>query len=260
MAQYYYNDIVVTTQSNAHHLLLKAANIKKIKAISYDADHTVAEGFSLEQELLDKGDKLVTTSSTSTGEHSTLISYYVNDKIARTEEDDGRVTTSVVYTYDDAGRIKSITSNTGDTSVDYNLVEAHIWKYGVNGKPVQMLKIKNGVDTMLVDFNYDELGNVGEENWSNHGKNVETYYYYYDARNNITDVVRFNTAVKKMLPDFLYEYDGLNRIVGMTIVPTGHRNYTVWKYTYNDKGLKQTEEAYDRKKQLIGTIEYAYSN
>ena len=49
-----------------------------------------------------------------------------------------------------------------------------------------------------------------------------------------------------------------NRINKMTQITNGGSNYFIWVYTYNDKGLKQTETCYNKQKQLIGKIDYRY--
>ena len=61
-----------------------------------------------------------------------------------------------------------------------------------------------------------------------------------------------------MLPDFLYEYDNDGNLSQMMQVPAGSGNYIVWRYTYNNNGLKQTETAYNKQQQPVGRVEYKY--
>ena len=89
---------------------------------------------------------------------------------------------------------------------------------------------------------------------------IENYYYYYNDKNWLTDIVRYNNKAKKMLPDFLYEYDTEGRVSKMIQVIAGGTNYNIWVYTYNSLGLKEKEVCYDKKKQLLGTVEYLYNN
>lgn len=65
---------------------------------------------------------------------------------------------------------------------------------------------------------------------------------------------------KKMLPDFMYEYDDNGNIKKMIEVIAGGSNYNTWYYTYNTNGLKEKEVCYDKKKQLLGSLEYLYNN
>ncbi len=46
----------------------------------------------------------------------------------------------------------------------------------------------------------------------------------------------------------------------MLTVPEGSDDYQKWNYTYNDDGLKIKETGYNKRKQLLGTIEYSYKS
>jgi hypothetical protein len=178
--------------------------------------------------------------------------------VKKSVDENHKVETTNTFTYNEKGLPTTITSNTTDTAVKITSNEVHIWNYNANNIPTLLLKIKNKVDTTFIEFVYDEKGNVGEERWKRKGRVFETYYYYYNDKNQVTDIVRFNTRAKQMLPDYLYEYDDKGRISKMTQVTNGGSNYLVWTYTYNDKGLKETEVCYNKQKQLVGSIEYGY--
>jgi hypothetical protein len=256
--QYYYNDIVANTLSNQQFKLLKQARVKNIKAISYEPSGEVTQGFSIEQEVSPDFRKTVTNTALQEGTKSTLTVTYENNRVKKSVDVNHKVETTNTFTYNDKGLPTTISSNTSDTAVQINSSEVHIWTYNANNIPTSLLKIKNKVDTTFIEFVYDEKGNIGEEHWKRKGKIFETYYYYYNDKNQVTDIVRFNTRAKQMLPDFLYEYDVKGRISKMTQVTSGGSNYLVWTYTYNDKGLKESEVCYNKQKQLIGKIEYGY--
>jgi len=258
-AQYYYNDILATQQTNANYKQLRSNKIKKIKAISKDAKGELVEGFSLLQELSNDGKQLTTTTSTSDGITSAMTSYYENDKISRTEEKSVNVNTAVDYLYDNGGRLQSITSTSSDTVINGYSKEEHLWSYNAKGQLEQMLKIKNDKDTTRVVIVYDENGTVGIEQWRRNNRIVETYYYYYDAAKRVTDIVRYNQDNGKMLPDCLYEYDADGRVTKMTQVRTGGSNYLVWRYAYNEKGFKFREICSDKAKRVLGVMEYSYN-
>jgi YD repeat-containing protein len=257
-AQYYYNDIIGTQQTNANYKQLRANKIKKIKAISKDANNVVVEGFSVQQELSNDGSKMVTSTVTSEGLTSDMISYYENDRISRTEQKVNNVNTIVEYAYDAEGKLQSITSASSDTVINGSSTEEHIWVYNTKGQPEQMLKVKNGKDTTKVVLVY-ENGNLAAEQWRKGNTKTETYYYYFDAAKRITDIVRYNDANGKMLPDNLFEYDVDGKLVKMTQVRTGGSNYLVWKYSYNAQGLKSKEIAIDKARKVLGIMEYSYN-
>jgi hypothetical protein len=121
-----------------------------------------------------------------------------------------------------------------------------------------MLKIKNGTDTTIVNFKLDEKGNVAEERSVHAGREQPTIYYYYDDKNRLTDVVRYNNRAKRLLPDYMFEYDADGRISMMLVTTEGGADYQKWYYRYNDKGLKQKDECYAKNKMLIGKVEYEY--
>jgi len=256
--QYYYNDILSNDQGNRQYQLLKTAKIHKVKVTSFEADGKPSEGFFLEEEFTADWTKMTTSSNISTGASSVLTSYYLTNRLRRTDETKRGVETKTEYSYDEKGRVSTITSTSMDTSLKSQSVETHIWQYKVNGLPDQMLKLKNKLDSTRITFVYDDLGNPAEEHWKKNNRELETYYYYYNDKHLLTDIVRFNKRVSKLLPDFLFEYDATGRLTQMTQVPANSSNYTTWKYVYTDSGLKKEEVCYDKQKNVIGKIEYAY--
>ena len=61
-----------------------------------------------------------------------------------------------------------------------------------------------------------------------------------------------------MLPDYIFEYNSSDQLSQMTQVQSGNANYLIWRYAYNEKGLKAREVAYNKEKELMGRIEYSY--
>jgi hypothetical protein len=45
----------------------------------------------------------------------------------------------------------------------------------------------------------------------------------------------------------------------MLVVPEGSNDYQKWLYEYDDKGLKTKESCFNKKKELMGRIEYSYN-
>ncbi|MBV9988048.1 MAG: hypothetical protein JO301_10230 [Chitinophagaceae bacterium] len=257
-SQYYFNDVIATQQGNEQYRLLRAAKIKKIKANSFEADNSATEGFQLEQEISLDGKKITLSSVTSGGRSSVTTRSYELSKLKRTQTSGGGIENKSEYSYNDKGQLSKVVLTTTDTAFKYTSVETHEWNYDDAGQPVSMLRIKNRLDTTLIDFVKDEKGQVAEERWKKNNHTLQTYYYYYDAGNHLSDIVRYNSRLKKLIPDFQYEYDAAGRVSQMTQISLGSANYIIWKYTYNDKGLKQSEAGFDKEKKLVGRIEYSY--
>ncbi len=255
--QYYFNDIIATQQSNQNYQTLRANKVKKIVATSFEQDNTPTEGFSLEQTLSIDGKKLVTISSTITGKKNQVTSFFELGKLKKTQSFSNGIDNKMEYAYNEKGQLKQLILNSGDTSVKYKSNETREWKYMANGQLLGVLKIKNNADTTEALLVLDEKGNVVEEHWKKKQKEIDTYYYYYNAANQLTDIVQYNTRAKKLVPIYVYEYDSNARIQQMTQVSTGGK-YIVWKYSYNNKGLKLMETCYDQENKILGKIAYQY--
>ncbi|RFM28698.1 hypothetical protein [Deminuibacter soli] len=256
-AQYYYNDILAATQTNMQYRVLKANHIQKVSARSLENDNAVAAGFELNQQISRDAGKITTRTDYPSAGHSLTVSWYQDNHLVKTEDSSARVLTTTTYTYTPQYQVNTITIVTLDTFMHSQSSEIHRWEYRDN-QPVRMLKIKDGNDTTVVEFIADEQGNVAEEHWNRKGHTIETYYYYYNNNHQLTDIVRYNARVKKLLPDYLFQYDTAGRISQMTQISMGNTNYMIWYYLFDDTGLKQQELCYNKKKELIGKIEYSY--
>ena len=255
-AQYYYNDIITTRQTNKQYKLLKDNNIQSVTAKSFEADGSLNEDFSLTQQL-SEGSTVITTTSEHTGTDKAIsVSYYNNNRIRKTVDSVPNIKSTTTYTYNN-NDLTSITTLTEDVFMNNSSVETHQWFYE-NNIPVKMLLIKNNIDTITVMFNKDSSGNITEEYWIKKGRRVETYLYYYNENNNLTDIVRFNLKAGRLLPDFTFEYDNKGTITQFMQVPQGSADYLVWRYIYNPNGLKQKELCFTKNQQPVGRIEYAY--
>ncbi len=256
--QYYFNDLVSTQNSNDQYKLLRANKVHKIKATSYEPDNSITEGFAVEEEISLDGKKVIQSSSLSGGKTGVISRGYELNRLKRTQSTFNGIESKTEYSYTDKGLVQKIVLTTTDTAMKSSTVEAHEWVYNEAGQPQYMLKIKNRTDTTLIELIKDEQGLVLEEHWKKKNRTLETYYYYYDAKNQLTDIVRFNAKLKKLIPDFQYEYDTNGRVSQMTQVLMSSAGYIIWKYTYNEKGLKLKEVGYDKEKKLAGRIEYTY--
>ncbi len=258
-SQYYFNDIVAHKQSAANYLLLKNEKIRRVKAISIDDDAIINKAFKIEQEISKNADIITIVSTVPNQPTTNLTNTYSNNNLVSSSTNNTKIETNTNYTYTKENWISTITTTTIDTATNSRTSEIHIWEYDNKGLILSMKKIKNSVDTVLISFEYDKYNNIEAEKWTKKGKVIETYYYYYNSKNLLSDVARYNATLNKMIPDYLYDYDDENRITSMTQVFLNGNNYLVWKYTYNANGLKQKEEGYNKKKQFVGKIEYEYT-
>jgi hypothetical protein len=122
-----------------------------------------------------------------------------------------------------------------------------------------MLKIKNGHDTTFVRFIKDDKGNIAEERAVRNKIDLPTIYYYYDADNHLTDIVRYSMKAQRLLPDNIFEYGEGGRISSLLAVQEGASSYQKWLYAYNEKGLKIKESCFSKQRDLLGRIEYQYT-
>jgi hypothetical protein len=258
IGQYYYSDIIGTQQTNQQYKTLIAHQLKKISATSYEGNNQPTSDFLLDQVIDNNKQQVITRSKTPTNGESYFISTYLHNRLSKTVDSSNSAINTVQYQYEKDGKIKSISSINKDFDGTLRSNEVHTWFYNTVGQPEKMLRIKNNVDTTYVSFTHDEAGNIAEETWKRKNRTIETYYYYYNQKNQITDIVRYSKKAKRMLPDFILEYDEKGRVMQMTQNQSASANYLVWRYVYNTKGLKEKEMVYNKQKEFLGKIEYNY--
>ena len=122
-----------------------------------------------------------------------------------------------------------------------------------------MLRIKNKKDTSIVSFKLDEAGNVIEEQETRRFIKEEPVYYYYDAKNRLTDIVRYNKKAARLLPEQMFDYSVSNNLIQRTTIAPNSSDYLVWRYRFNEKGLKTREDIFNKEKELTGKVEYNYT-
>lgn len=258
-AQYFYKDIITIRYNLEQFQLAKAARVTRVTLQSFEADGRPTEDFVCNQ-VYNSGFSQVRTISTAPLSGSSSLTAYYNSSGLIYKSVDSSKESLVVYEYgfDSTGKLATIGSSSSGYGDKTRETEWHFWKYNGKGQPEQMLKVKNGNDTTIVKFTLDEKGNVAEEEgfWRNHSQ--DKVYYYYDDQNRLTDVVRYNSRARKLLPDYMFEYDAQNRLSQMINVQAGGIDYFTWRYAYNEKGLKQKETCSNKQKQLVGSIEYQY--
>ena len=257
-AQYYYRDLVAPVATSQQLQQYREQKVKSVQVSSFEGNGAPAEGFSVQQTINPAYTQITTLTKSSLAGESQLKTFYDNSgRVLRTiDTTDGSSSTSE-YTYNQSGQVTTIT-NTSVSAGQSREKEVHLWYYNADGKPERMIKIKNNIDTTFISFVIDDKGNIAEETSVRKGKALPGFYYYYDDKNRITDIVRYNTRVKKLLPDYMFEYNNQGQLRSMIIVPEGSDDYQRWVYQYDETGLKIKETCLNKRKQVIGRVEYSY--
>ena len=259
-AQYYYKDVVTIRQNEARMQLYRDNKVKSVKLNSFERDGSPTEGFTGSQEISADGSRISTHTKATGSPESWIIATYSPQGITLKTTDTSDTYRSVSdYQYDAQGRIQSILNTAIETDNHLKDLELHLWQYDASGKPSAMIKVKNNTDTTFIRFVLDEKGNIAEERAVRNKTELPAIFYYYDADNRLTDIVRYSLKAQRLLPDNIFEYGEGGRLSSMLVVPEGSNQYLKWLYEYNEKGLKVKESCYSREKELLGRIEYQYT-
>ena len=260
-AQYYYKDIITTLETNQQMNFLKTNKVQSVTATGYNPQGIKNPDFSEIQEFLPNRNAWKITTQNDSSNQTVLVNLLDKENRLISSSDTTtplKIITS--YQYDNTGKILWIANKTIDTTQLINETEEHKWQYTETGIPLKMLRIMNAHDTTEIRFSLDEKGNVIDERSYKRGVEGEMTYYYYDDNNRLTDIVRYNKKLNKLIPDYLFEYDGNNRVIQkITTFSNLNQGYLIWRYAFNENGLKTKEALFNRDKTLAGKIEYSYS-
>lgn len=258
-AQYYYKDIVGTKESADLITTYKANKVRSVVLNSFTVNNTPLTDFRMQQEYLPAQNALRTTTTTSYTPTSYLTSYLdAEGRVIRATDSAGSVVNKTIYQYNAAGKLVSMLFTAGDVQAGTRTDE-HIWEWDAQGRAARMLRIKNNKDTSMVRFVLDENGRVVEEQETRRYIKEEPYYYYYDETGNITDIVRYNKKAGRLLPEYMFEYSDKAQVIQRYTIPQNSDDYLIWRYAFNDKGLKTKEVVFNKQKEQTGKVEYVYS-
>ena len=258
-AQYYYKDLVAAADITQQMKIYTNNNIYKVTSTGYTPNGITSSAFNEIQEVDIKNMQLKIT--TTVNQTVSSVIYKFNDlaKLQSLEDSSTGMISKSTYLYDKDGKLVEISNVISDSSQDFTQTEVHLWIYK-NDKPANMWRIINKTDSLEVRFKTDELGNVIEEQNIKKGKGSDPLYYYYDTKNRLTDIVRYNSKAKRLLPDFMFEYDAQNRVIQkITTLSNLSLGYLTWRYLYDEKSLKIKEALFNKEKQLQGRIDYSYN-
>src|SRR5687768_13447798 len=262
-SQYYYNDIVGAKAYSDRMKDYVTNKVKTITAVGYDKEGAKTSDFNEVQEITIGTNNHILKVATRNGQQISRQTYQFDPQFRLTSliDSSGQIKSISVYQYNNNGNIISIKTSTDDAdSSEFSESEEHQWIYNSNGKPEKMWRILNGKDTSEYRLTIDEKGNPADEQQYRRGTGINPVYYYYTDNNQISDIVRYNTRAKRLLPDFMFEYDENGRMLQkITTLSTIRPDYLIWRYAYNEKGLKTREALFTKDKTLTGRIEYQYT-
>ena len=258
-AQYFYKDIWTNQQLTKEFAILKNENIRTVSVKSFEDDGEPSEGFYCERKIDRNFTKSEMISRSYITQQSLLVSHYnENGWIIKTVDSTQTSLARSEYEYDNKGRVTKITTFTKANDEKGGISETHEYIYNAAGKPEKMIRRKNNADVSTVNFTIDDKGNVIEEQEIIRSVKGKKFLYYYDDKNRLTDVVHYNARAKRLLPDYMYEYNQLGQVKQMISTDDNISNYFIWKYTYNDQRLRETEKCYSKERRLLGSIQYEY--
>jgi hypothetical protein len=258
-AQYYYKDIWNLSQLHQEFEIVKAQHIRAINIKSFENTGEASDGFRCQKKI--KNDYLqseMISKSNITGESLLVTDYNKEGKITGTTDNTPTTISHTQYEYDNVGRLTLVKISTKADDDTTAFLETREYQYADNQLPTQMIRKKNNVPVTTIAFIQDDKGNIVEENIANTIATDRKYYYYYDEKNRLTDVVHFNELAGKLLPDYIYEYDDSDRPAQMISASEAGNNYFIWRYNYNDKNLRESEICYSKEKKFLGRIVYEY--
>jgi YD repeat-containing protein len=275
-AQFYYNDIIGTAETNSQMKSYLVNKVKTASAVGADRSGSRSNDFSEYHEVRENSTALKSTSIVNRNK-SVIYSRFDNmGRVISMTDSSTTVESITTYEYDAAGRVAKVQNKINDPDNGFVQTETHQWIYNAGGKPEKMWRIVavtgkvNSIDTTEIRFVLDEDGNVGEEH--TYLKNYETgyLYYYYDDKDRLSDIVRYNNKSKKLLPDIMFEHDDEGRVIqktvisyravqGSTTLVVTVPNSLIFRYIYDDKGLKKTEALFNNDKEMTGRINFTYT-
>jgi len=258
IAQYYYRDLVANREINQLMKSYRDHGIRRVTATGSTPQGIKPSGYHEIQEVQTGDRELFITMQTDSAV-SYLVYRFDSNGLLTTITDSSNEQVSIThYTYDKEGRLSSLVNTIADSSVSFSEKEEHTWYYA-NGNPEKMYRVIDNRDSLLVNFLMDDHGNVIEEDHLKNGNRIEQIYYYYDERNRLTDIVRYNRKARRLLPDMMIEYDDQDRVIQkITTTTYPVPGYYTWRYLFNENGLKRTEAMFNKNKELQGRIDYTY--
>jgi hypothetical protein len=265
-AQFYYNDIIATQESSRQMKALTDNKVRTVSATGYDENGTRTTDFTEVQEVRENGALLKTSVIRSLVKTVRYSRFDSQGRLVSMTDSSAGAESITRYEYDAAGRITRVINDSKDPVNEISRQEAHNWTWNSNGRPEKMWRIINQSDSLEVRFIPDEKGNPGEEVSYKRGRETDRVYYYFDEEQRVSDIVRFNKKVKKLLPENILSYDDNGRLIQvMSSAPADKYGKITWvsyqslRYLYDEKGLKIAEVMFNGDQEQTGRIKYSYT-
>ena len=260
-SQYYYKDIVAANDLVRQMKTFTENGVRKVTGTGITSEGGPSSEFSEIYEVSANGSVLKITTRVNQTTSALLHTFNEKGMVVSTIDSSAGVKSVSTYSYDQNGKIIAITNaaTDADSAAAFTQTETHQYSYR-NGKLEKMWRIINKADSLEIRFVVDENGNIIEERSFRRNVGSDPIYYYYDDKNRLTDIVRFNYKANRLLPDYLFEYDNKDRVI-QKITTTSNLNlgYLTWRYLFDEKGLKTKEALFNKDKQLQGRIDYSYN-
>ncbi len=256
-AQYYYKDLLNGTEVKKELLALKKANIHLVKINSYEPGGDPTADFFCEKKINKDFNKVtVQSKSPESGESLMISKFDENVQLIETYDSSEIVVSENHFSYNQNHLLTNILSISKSNDDDFKteIYEEHIYHYDSAFNPTDLQIVKNKKDTLLILFSLDENKKVSVEKDT---KTAFKYYYYYDEKERITDIVHSNAYTQKPVVDYVFEYNTNGEIVTMTSAANNPYNTLIWKYDY-ENGLRVKERAFSGDQKFLGKIEYSY--
>jgi len=256
--QFYYNDLVMNRQGNEKHQLHRKYKVMRITVrSSAETDAQGAEPLTIEQAYNTSFSQLRTRTSANVS-RSTLTNLYNPQGLLYRTVDSGLNAISVYEYQYEGDRLSSVTSTGYVPGEQQKAVETHAWSFNGEGCPARMVRSRKGFDSTEIRLRCDEQGRVTEEQTFRKGVAGEKVYYYYDEKGRLSDVVRYQEKLGRLIPDYTFDYNDAGQLVKMMVVQNSGMDYLTWTYEYDAQGLPIRESCFNRQKKRIGMVEYSY--
>src|SRR4029078_3294150 len=119
-AQYYYNDIVGTMETNRQMQTFLANKVKMVVSVGYDQNGVKATDYSEVQEIKENGRALKFSSRVNNNYGSYYSRFDGSGKLISITDSSTTVQSVTNYQYDRAGRIIKVENTVRDTANDFN--------------------------------------------------------------------------------------------------------------------------------------------
>lgn len=271
-AYHYYNDIVSPADMAKQMKSLVQNKVSTITAAGYTPQGAKASDFSETTQVLDNGKTLRVSKISGLNIQVSRQEFDNASRLVKTIDSAAGVTDITTYEYDQEGRISKVNNTTTDDSKEFSDTELHQWYFTADGKIDKMVKTINGTDSVVIKIIPEEHGLPGEEVSYKNGRETDhVYYYYNDDKNRLTDIVRFNKKINKLVPEVIFYYDDADHVIQRVVSADGDSygiksmgsiyfvRYLIWRNIYNEQGLKTKEALFDKNQELTGKIVYTYT-